>query len=344
MPPLDPSQRVPLRSLGLTRLGFGGAPVGNLTTALSDQQARSAMTTAWEAGVRYFDTAPWYGIGLSEHRIGDFLRTRPREDYVLSTKVGRLLKAWPRRNGARIQRGPWVEPLDFEVRFDYTYDGIVRAWEDSLQRLGLPEVDILLVHDLDGFYHQPEAAYQARLGQLSNGGFDALRDLRADGKVAAVGVGVNGPGTITDILDRFEVDLFLVAGPYTLLDQAILHTELARAAEAGAKVVIGASLHSGLLATGSRGLDAERRAQLGSDAVSRADRLEAVCARHRVPLAAAALQFPPAHPAVASLLVGGIDENQVRQALDWFTMPIPGDLWSDLKDEGLLPLDAPVPG
>lgn len=340
---MNPSLRAPLGPLRLTAMGYGGAPVGNLTTAVTDDDARGAMAAAWDAGVRYFDTAPWYGIGLSEHRIGAFLRGRPREDYVLSTKVGRLLKPWPRRNGPRARRGSWVEPLDFEVRFDYTYQGIVRSWEDSLQRLGLPEVDILLVHDLDTGAHRPGAAYQARLGQLSNGGFDALRDLRADGKVAAIGVGVNAPGTITDMLDRFEVDLFLVAGPYTLLEQEILHTEMARAADAGARVVIGASLRSGLLATGARGLDADRRTRLGPDVVARAERLEAVCDRHGVALGAAALQFPAAHPAVVSLLVGGMDAGQVRQAVGWLTAPIPDELWSDLKDQGLLPPDAPTP-
>lgn len=170
--------RVGPRSLQLTKLGYGGAPIGNFSTSVTDADAHCAMQAAWQAGIRYFDTAPWYGLGLSEHRIGRFLRDKSKAEYVLSTKVGRLLRPWPPRYGPRLQRGPWVEPLSFEVRFDYSYDGIIRSYEDSLQRLGLPEVDILLIHDLDRNHHSPEGNYQARLGQLSNGGFAALRDLR----------------------------------------------------------------------------------------------------------------------------------------------------------------------
>ncbi|MGH7919110.1 MAG: aldo/keto reductase [Candidatus Dormibacteraceae bacterium] len=340
---MDPAQKSRLGPLHLTQLGFGGAGIGNLGGPVSDRQAREAMTAAWQAGVRYFDTAPWYGIGLSEHRVGAFLRGQPRQEYVLSTKVGRLLKPWPARYGPRRGPEPWVDPLDFEVRFDYSYGGIVRAWEDSLQRLGLPAVDMLVVHDLDHGYHHPDGVYQARLGELSNGGFDALRDLRAAGKVSAIGAGVNVPGTITDILDRFAVDFFLVAGPYTLVEQQILDTELARAAEAGAKIVIGAAYRSGLLATGSRGLSAARRSQLGPELIERADRLEALCLRHGVPLAAAALQFPLAHPAVVSLLAGGLDADQVRQSATWLATRIPDQLWVELKERGLLPANAPVP-
>lgn len=340
---MDPTARASLGPLQLTRLGFGGAPVAGLTAAITDEQARAAMAASWDAGVRYFDTAPWYGIGLSEHRVGAFLRTRNRAEYVVSTKVGRLLKPWPPRRGPRDQRGVWVEPLDFEVRFDYSYDGIVRSWEDSLQRLGLPEVDVLLIHDLDRFHHHPDGPYQARLGQLSNGGFDALRDLRADGRIAAVGVGVNFPGTITDMLDRVQVDVFLVAGPYTLLDQEILATELARAADAGAKVVIGAAFAGGVLATGTRGLSEPARARLDPEVLARVDRLETVCADHGVPLAAAALQFPAAHPAVVSLLVGAMDVEQARLAAQWVATPIPSALWDDLKQRGLLAAGAPVP-
>jgi D-threo-aldose 1-dehydrogenase len=329
--------------LQVTTLGLGGAPIGNVAMAVSDDDTRAAYDAAWAAGIRYFDTAPWYGLGLSEHRVGNFLRDKPRSDYVISTKVGRLLRPWPARLGPRLERGPWVEPLDFEVRFDYSYDGIIRSYEDSLQRLGLPEVDILLIHDLDRGYHSPDPAYQARIHQLVNGGFAALRDLRADGKVSAIGAGVNVAGVISEFLDLSDLDLFLVAGPYTLLDQPILETELARCAQAGVRIVIGAAFASGLLATGVRHRDQYASAHTSPETLTRVQRIEDVCERHAVPLPAAALQFPTAHPAVASLVFGAVDGAQVQQAIDWFSAPIPDSLWADLKSEGLLAPTAPVP-
>ena len=331
------------RPVELTRLGYGGAPIGNLGTPVTDADAQGALQAAWDAGIRYFDTAPWYGLGLSEHRVGQFLRDKPKSEYALSTKVGRRLKPWPARYGAGPQRNPWVDALQFEVRFDYSYDGIIRAYEDSLQRLGLPEVDMLLLHDLDHNYHFPEGSYQARLGQLSNGGFAALRDLRADGKVGAIGAGVNSPGTITDMLDRFELDVFLVAGPYTLVDQDILHTELARCHEAGVRVVIGAAFHHGLLATGVRRLAPASLSSVDAATRDRIARLEEACDRSRVPLPAAALQFPAAHPAVAAVVFGGTGAEQVEQAIAGFGADIPAELWEDLKSQKLLPADAPVP-
>ena len=343
---MDHTQRdhVGPRSLQLTKLGYGGAPIGNFTTSVTDADAHGAMQAAWQAGIRYFDTAPWYGLGLSEHRIGRFLRDKPKAEYVLSTKVGRLLKPWPPRYGPRVQRGQWIEPLNFEVRFDYSYDGIIRSYEDSLQRLGLPEVDILLIHDLDRAYHSPEGNYQARLGQLSNGGFAALRDLRADGKISAIGAGVNTSGVITDMLDRFDLDLFLVAGPYTLASQEIFQTELDRCHQAGIRIVIGAAFRSGLLATGTRNRDPNSAANVDAETLERVTRLEAACDRSGVELPAAALQFPAAHPAVAAVLFGAIDAAQVEQAISWFDAGIPASLWKDLKDQGLLPRLAPVPG
>lgn len=331
---------VPLR---LSKLGYGGAPIGNLTASISDADAHGAMQAAWNAGIRYFDTAPWYGLGLSEHRVGRFLRDKPKAHYVLSTKVGRLLRPWLSRYEPRIQRGPWVEPLSFEACFDYSYNGIIRSYEDSLQRLGLPEVDMLLIHDLDRTHHSPERNYQARLGQLTNGGFTALRDLRAEGKIGAVGAGVNTPGVITDLLDRFDLDLLLVAGPYTLLNQDILRTELARCYEAGIRVVIGAPFRYGLLATGVRNSDRNFPSGVDAETLERVARLEAACDRSGVVLPAAALQFPAAHPAVASVLFGAIDTSQVKQAIGWFDAQIPAALWEDLKSQGLLPDIAPVP-
>jgi D-threo-aldose 1-dehydrogenase len=342
---MDHRQRTSVgsRPVELTRLGYGGAPIGNLLSPVTDADAQAALQAAWDAGIRYFDTAPWYGLGLSEHRVGQFLRGKPKSEYTLSTKVGRLLKPWPSRYGSALEFNPWIDALQFDVRFDYSYDGVIRAYEDSLQRLGLPEVDMLLIHDLDHHYHHPEGSYQARLGQLSNGGYAALRDLRADGRIGAIGAGVNSAGTITDMLDRLDLDLFLVAGPYTLANQEILGTELARCLDAGVRVVIGAAFFHGLLATGVRHRGPDSLARIDAATVARIKGVEEACDRWRVPLPAAALQFPAAHPAVAAVVFGGTDASQVQQAVDGYDADIPAEFWDDLKDRKLVAATAPVP-
>ena len=333
-------------NLELTGLGFGGAPLGNLWTAVSDAEAQEALQAAWGSGIRYFDTAPWYGIGLSEHRVGTFLRGVPREEYVLSTKVGRLLRPWPRRYGhpKHAHKGIWRDALEFEVRFDYSYGGIMRSFEDSLQRLGVAEVDMLLIHDLDRFYHSPEGQYQARLDQLANGGIDALRDLRAEGKVSAIGAGINCAGVIPDLLGLADLDVFLVAGPYTLMDQQILATELQQCQDAGVGIVIGAAFGSGLLINGVGDAERLKAMQVDAETVDRLRRLDAVCKSVGVPLPCAAVQFPAAHPAVVSLVFGATNRAQVEQTVGWFRASIPDRLWDQLKAEGLLADGAPVPG
>ncbi len=262
---MDLAQRVSIgqHQLPMTRAGFGCAPIGNFPDAVSDQAAHAALEAAWDAGLRYFDTSPWYGLGLSERRLGAFLRDKPREEFVISTKVGRILGPWTTPQYERRHRGASVDPPDFEARFDYSYDGVVRAWEDSLQRLGLARVDLLLIHDLDRIYFPHGADYDAHLAQLVTGGYQALRDLRADGKIKAIGCGVNIPGQIPQFLDLFDLDFFLVAGPYTLLEQTTLDTELDRCRLSGVSLVIGAAFRYGILGDGHEGLYRERPSGLG---------------------------------------------------------------------------------
>jgi D-threo-aldose 1-dehydrogenase len=327
----------------MTRVGLGGAPIGNFSTAVSDAAAAAALEAAWDAGIRYFDTAPWYGIGLSEHRLGSFLRTKPRDELVLSTKVGRVLRPFTPGRYERRNRGPWVEPLDFEVQFDYSYDGVIRSFEDSLQRLGMSRIDLLVIHDLDRGYFPHGADYEAHLGRLITGGYQALRDLRADGKVSAIGAGVNVPGVIPQFLDLFELDFFLVAGPYTLLEQDILDGELQRCASSGVSVVIGAAFRYGILATGTKAYQATGPVILDDDELERARRIEAVCDELGVPLPAAALQFPFGHPTVKSVLFGAIDGEQVRQTVGYAEVELPSKLWDRLRAEGLIAPEAPAP-
>ena len=331
------------QDLPMTRTGFGCAPIGNLSAAVSDEAARAALEAAWDAGIRYFDTSPWYGIGLSERRLGTFLRDKPRADFVISTKVGRVLRPWTTPQYERRHRGSWTNPPDFEVEFDYSYDGVVRAWEDSLQRLGLARVDLLVIHDLDRGYFSNGADYDAYLAQLITGGYQALRDLRADGKIKAIGCGVNKPGQIPQFLDLFDLDFFLVAGPYTLLEQTTLDSELERCRQSGVGLVIGAAFRYGILATGTKAYTGTGPLVLGEDELDRAKRIERVCEDLGVPLAAAAIQFPHAHPAVRSVLFGALDGDQVRQTVEHLKRPVPGELWERLRAEGLLAANAPVP-
>lgn len=325
----------------LTRLGFGGASIGELFERVPDDQVQATLAAAWEGGIRYFDTAPWYGRGLSELRVGRFLRQQPREAFVVSTKVGRILRA--PRDPEHFDRAPWVGGLPFDVTFDYSYDGILRAYEDSLQRLGLASIDLALVHDLDLGYHAPEERFTAYLGQLATGGWRALRQLRESGAIRGIGVGINENGMIPRFLDLFDVDFFLVAGRYTLLEQETLATEIARCVDRQVGIVVGAVFSSGILATGAVAGAKDNYADPTHERIARVQRIQRVCERHGVPLAAAALRFPLAHPAVASVIPGPIKPEQVRQNLDGFRQAIPSRLWAELKAEGLLHQDAPVP-
>jgi D-threo-aldose 1-dehydrogenase len=221
---------------------MGGAPIGNLDTAVDDTQADGALTAAWNAGVRFFDTSPWYGLVLSEHRMGRFLRTKVRNEYVLSTKVGRLLTPSDKPRTTEDRVGPWAAPLPFTVRFDDSYDGIIRSYEDSIQRLGVSQIDILFVHDLDRGYHGSGDIFDTHFNALIKSGYAALRDLRADRKVSAIGAGVNVPGAIPEMLESLDLDVFLVAGPYTLIDQVVLDSEMRRCTSDGVSVVIGSVL------------------------------------------------------------------------------------------------------
>lgn len=341
MDPLAKS-RIGTTSLEVTRLGFGGATLGDARETLDESRAAATIEAAYAAGVGYFDTAPWYGTGKSEHRFGHVLRTKPRDSYTLSTKVGRVLVRPDKPAGFSPER--WTGGLPFVVRFDYTYDGVMRAYEDSLQRLGINTVDALLIHDLDFGYHGDEAGVQARFDELDRGGgYRALRELKERGEIRAIGAGINVTGFIPRFLERFDLDVFLVAMPYTLLSQDALDAELPLVRERGASVVIGAPFASGILARGPDDQPTYGYKPAEAPVVERTRRIREVCARHGVPLGAAALQFPFGHPAVASIIPGPNAPEQVSANVDWMRVDVPADLWAELKAAGLLRPDAPTP-
>ncbi len=338
---MDPTttRRLGRTDVYVTQLGFGGASIGELFVRVSEHDALATIDAAWDAGLRYFDTAPWYGRGLSELRTGSGLRDHPREAYALSTKVGRYLRP---SDGGDFDRGPWVGGAPNEVVFDYSYDGIMRSVEQSRLRLGITRFDIAFIHDLDRLYFD-EQTWDAHFRDLTTSGWRALDELRSSGQVRAVGAGINALGLIPRFLDALDLDAFLIAMPYTLLRQDVLDEEFPAAVERGLGFVIGAVFQSGILATGAVEGATYDYAPAPPEVLERVRRMEAVCARHRVPLAAAALQFPLGHPAVAAVIPGAFHPDQVRRNVAAFAHPIPADLWAELKHEGLLREDAPVP-
>jgi D-threo-aldose 1-dehydrogenase len=327
--------------VAVTQLGFGGASIGELNAVLDERDAVEAVRTAWDAGIRYFDTAPWYGRGLSELRMGSGLRGRPRDEYVLSTKIGRWLRS-PERPDT-FDGSPWVGGNRMEVVFDYSYDGIMRSYEQSQLRLGLNRYDMAVIHDLDHLYHGSGAKWEWLFGQLASSGWRAVEQLKSSGLLRAAGAGVNHLGLIPRFLDLMPLDFFLIAMPYTLLHQEILDEEFPLAVRHGCSFVIGAPFQSGILATGPTPNAHYNYAPPPPEVSDKVGRIQAVCERHGVPLAAAALQFPLGHPQVASVIPGAAGSAQSRRNVETFSHPIPGELWDELKGEGLLRADAPVP-
>ena len=336
---LGQRRRVGRGSLEVSGLSLGTAPLGGLYRDLSDEEAHATIAAAWDAGVRYFDTAPHYGNTKAEHRLGHALRHYPREDYVLSTKVGRRFV--PRTTPFDDREG-WQNPLPFEAVYDYTHDGILRSFEDSQQRLGIVDIDILLVHDIGRATHGDQHSHYWR--QLTEGGgFRALDTLRSSGAIKAVGVGVNEGAVILDAMAEFDIDCALLAGRYTLLEQTTLGDLLPACEKRGVSILLGGAFNSGILARGVEGDLKFNYGEAPPEVIGRVARLEAVCRAHGVPLAAAALQFPYAHPAVATVLTGARSADELRENAASFEQPIPADLWSALRDKGLLDSRAPVP-
>ena len=324
--------------LEVTPFAFGAAPVGNIFREIDEQTSDAMIQKAWEAGVRFFDTAPMYGHGLSELRVGHSLRWKHRDDFVLASKVGRILKPAKR---SEIDFAPWTNAAPFTMHFDYSYDGTMRAFEDSLQRLALERIDISFIHDIDVFTRgdeQPEAFEQAM-----DGSWRALSKLRDEGVVKAIGVGVNEWEVCHEALKRHDFDCFLLAGRYTLLEQDSLNEFLPLCEERNAAVVVGGGFNSGILATGAVEGAKYNYAPAPPQIMDRVRNIEAVCADHNVPLPAAALQFVVAHPAIPSFCAGTRTVEQLEKNLEWFGHSIPADFWAELKHKRLLREDAPVP-
>ena len=331
-------------SLELPRLGMGGAALGNIFNVIPDSEADATMDAAWDAGVRFYDTSPWYGRGLSEHRMGRGLYLRPRHEAIVSTKVGRIFTAPADPDAFERSERAWPNGLKFEHHHDYTHAGIMRSYEDSLQRLRMNRVDVLVIHDLDLANLGSEELVARHLDELdAGGGMRALEELKAAGLIKAVGAGVNRMGTIPRFLERFDLDFFLVALPYTLAEQPVLDAEFPLCEARGVGVIIGGVFASGILATGPVPGARYNYAIANEEQLARVGRMQVVCERHGVPLASAALQFTLHHPIVASVIPGAFQPDQPQRNVESMRVDVPAELWAELKHEGLLREDAPTP-
>lgn len=315
-------------------LGFGGAPLGNMFDTVDEATAAGALRAAWDSGVRYFDTAPHYGSGLSEHRFGAVLRDYPRDAFTLSTKVGRLL----RPDARRPENPPFKQGLPFRVEADYSYDATLRSIDDSLQRLGLAQIDVAFVHDLAADHLGD--AWEAEFAVAERGAFRALAELRDQGVIKGWGLGVNLVEPCVRALERADPNVFLLAGRYSLLNQPALDRFFPLCAERGASVVIGGPYNSGLLAGGTTFEYAEAPREM----MERRDRIAAICARHDADLRAAALQFCAAPAVVAAVIPGAKRAEKVQENARLMQTPLPAALWQELRAERLIPPAAPVPG
>lgn len=336
---MKPFETVPFGGTAVGRLGMGGAPLGNLFAPIPEDVALATIERAWALGVRHFDTAPYYGMGLSEHRFGQILRNKKREEFVLSTKVGRLITAKP---GAPYEQFAFFDTLPFVHHFDYSYDGALRSIEDSTQRLGLGSIDIVYIHDCAADTHGPVEGPKMFKAAM-DGAYRALERLRGEGVIKAIGLGVNDWSVCVDALKHGNFDGFLLAGRYTLIDHTAVPELLPLCVKRGAKLVIGGPYNSGILAMGARPGATFNYQPAPPEIMARVAKIEKLCAEHGVRLRAAALQFPLAHPAVASVIPGAREPAHVEENVELLAEAIPPAFWQALRRDGLLPQDLPAP-
>lgn len=329
-------------ALELPVLGLGTCPLGGVYSQIDEAAAQATYAAAWAGGIRHYDTAPWYGLGQAEHRTGRALYNHPRNQYSLTTKVGRVLKA-PRDRDNFIPPA-WQAPLAFEPHHIFTYDAIMRSYEDSLQRLGINRVDALYIHDLDSGYFSNPIDLDNKLRELDiGGGYKALDELKRAGDVKAIGAGINERGMINRFLTAADIDLFLVASRYTLLEHDIYNDEIRSAGKRGASIVVGGPFSSGILATGVIDNAKYEYGMPPLAIIERVNKLSSIAREYKVALAAAALQFPLAAPEVTAVIFGAVNPDEVNSNIAHFNAVIPQNFWSDLRSEGLIGEGIPLP-
>jgi D-threo-aldose 1-dehydrogenase len=327
--------------ISFTELGFGAAPLGNLYAAISEDEAQATLNSAWKLGVRYFDTAPLYGLGLSETRLNHFFRGKNRKDYVLSTKIGRRLEVCSPEQRTGI--GKFFNTPNRREVFDYSYDGVMRSLESSLERLGVDSIDVVYAHDVDVFTHGSEAKRDGYFKTFMEGGYKALHHLREQKVIKAIGAGVNEWQICEKLAKAGDFDLFLLAGRYTLLEQEALNSFLPICQRQGIGIVLGGPYNSGILATGPRPGAFYNYDPAPKHVLERVRKIKSLCDKHHVKLAEAALRFPLHHPSVVSVIPGAVSPKQVAMNVKTLSTKIPKALWRELKTASLMDERAPTP-
>lgn len=321
-------------SISFTELGFGAAPLGNLYRSTSDKVAQETLEAAWKAGVRYYDTAPLYGLGLSETRLNQFLRGKKRDSYVLSTKIGRLLEVCPPAQRTGI--GKFFDTPNRREVFDYSYDGVMRSLEFSLERLGVDSIDVVFAHDCDVFTHGTAEKRDAHVKTFLKGGYKALIKLRDQKVIKAIGAGVNEWQVCETLAKAGDFDLFLLAGRYTLLEQEALNSFLPLCEQRGIGIVLGGPYNSGILATGPKKGAFYNYDPAPKHILERVAKIEAICKKHKVRLPEAALRFPLLHPSVVTVVPGAVSPKEVALNVKTLSAKIPKAMWKELKSVGLM--------
>ena len=325
----------------LTKMGFGGAPLGNLYQKVDEEDAIATLIKAYELGIRYFDTAPQYGLGISEQRFGKAISVFGRENIQLSTKIGRILEDC---EPDQVTPEAFVDVPQKRIRFDYTYDGVMRSYEDSRSRLGIKNADILLVHDVDVFSHGSQEKSDAKVRELfDGGGYRALDELRSSEDILAIGAGVNEWQVCEKLLSLGDFDGFLLAGRYTLLEQGALDSFLPLCESRDVGIILGGVFNSGILATGPIENAKYNYQSAPPKIIETVSKIEQICKTHQVQLKEASIQFVLGHPAVKTVIPGAVSAAQIQENTKLFETKIPQALWSDLKTEGLIRTDAPTP-
>ena len=327
------------KQLKIKNISYGTAVLGNYYEVLSNDEASQVINKAFDLGINYFDTAPLYGFGLSEHRVGMNLQLKDRDSYILSTKVGRLLSP---ADPKEIDRGPWKGGLNFNPYYDYSYDGTMKCVEQSMHRLGISKIDILHIHDVDYFTHKEKHLVEKYFSEAIKGAYKALEELRRNGNISAISIGINEFEMAERFLKEVDVDCVMLAGRYTLLEQNSLKTFLPLCEKNKVDILLAAPFNSGILAGSEKNLN-WNYAKASKELIDKVNSLKRICDNYNIPLAAAAIQFPLAHPVVKTVVTGAVNVKELEDNVSYLDVKIPNDFWQELKTLNLIAKESPVP-
>ena len=327
------------KQLKIKNISYGTAVLGNYYEVLSNDEASQVINKAFDLGINYFDTAPLYGFGLSEHRVGINLQLKDRDSYILSTKVGRLLSP---ADPKEIDRGAWKGGLNFNPYYDYSYDGTMRCIEQSMHRLGISKIDILHIHDVDYFTHKEKHLVEKYFSEAIKGAYKALEELRRNGNISAISIGINEFEMAERFLKEVDVDCVMLAGRYTLLEQNSLKTFLPLCEKNKVDILLAAPFNSGILAGSEKNLN-WNYAKASKELIDKVNSLKRICDNYNIPLAAAAIQFPLAHPVVKTVVTGAVNVKELEENVSYLDVKIPNDFWQELKELNLIAKESPVP-